>query len=334
MRVNDVKQILWWLSGGLLICIGVLVAVMFFLKPSRSHARVYGLYGEQQLTRARKPDQDRRSASRDFRTTYGATFSVKIDGTPPPRPVEPIKPVEAKTEKREFKLAEFIEVVALWTNVAFYRLKRDPGNVENVEEVAVGENIPAEKVPEIEGKAKLVRIEFMDSPFRAVFDVNGKEEVFLIAQEAVVLARRDPAEASAEEYRGPDGGVTPMGRTVATSGIQEKNGEFVLGPDVREMIKYDYNRFLKDVAWDVAPKGGIAVVKIRKGSRFDMLNGQAGGFIKEGDVIVSVGGVKVQSKSQIINHFKKNPVPSGTKLNVVISRYGRMINKVFTVPKG
>jgi hypothetical protein len=330
MRVNDVKQILWWLSGGLVICIGVLVAVMFFLKPSRPHWPVYARYGEQQLTRARKMDRDRRTASRDFRKTYGATFSVKIDGTPPPLPVEPIKPVEEEPERRDFKLAEFIDVVALWTDVAFYRLKRDTSKVEEVE---VGENIPAEKVPEIEGKAKLVRIEFKESPFRAVFDVNGKEEIFLIAQEAVMLARRQPAEASAEEYRGPDGGVTPMGRTVAAPGIREKDGEIIIGTDVREILNNDYNRFLKDVAWDVAPKGGIAVVKIRKGSRFDLLNGQAGGLIKEGDVIVSVGGVKVQSKSQIINHFKKNPVPAGQKLNVVISRYGRTINKVFTVPK-
>jgi len=309
----------------------VLVAVMFFLKPSRSYKTRYSQYGGKQMALAQKTDRDQRTANRDFRTTYGSTYTVKIDGIEPPRPVEPVKPVETRVEKRDFKLAEFIDVTALWLNGAFYRLKRDESKLE---EVKVGECIPTQQIPELAGKAMLTRIEFEKSPFRAVFDVHGKEEVFLIARHEVILPRSEAPVAFAEEYRGPDGGVVPLERTVAPFGVKEKNGEILIGRDVREMIRSDYNRFLKDVAWDVVPKGGIAVVKIRKGSRFDMLNGQAGGLIKEGDVIVSVNGVKVQSKAQIINHFKKNPVPPGSKLNVVISRYGRTLNKVITVPKG
>jgi hypothetical protein len=283
MRVNDVKSILWWLSGGLLICVGVLGAVVFFLKPTRSHARAYGLYGERQLARAREPDRDRPAAGLELETAYGSTFEVEIDGVRRFRPGKKQDPIEDPPAPRDFKLADLIDVVGVWTDAVFYRVKSDAARVEEVE---VGEAIPAGHVPRLEGKAELVRIEYEGTPFRAVFDVNGEEQAFRIPRDQV-------------------------GETV------------VIGRDVVS----DAPKLFEDVAWKAAPGSGIVVLKIRPGSRADLLNADLGGLLEERDVIVSVGGLRVRSKAQLINHFKQNPVPPGAKLKLVIFRHGKTITR-------
>ena len=333
MRIRDLKQILWWLGGGLLLCTGVLVAVMFFLKPSQSYALKYSLFAAQQLKNASQVDQASRTASWDLKN-YEATYELKIDGIAPPEPVKPReKPIE-KTSPKDYKLTDFIDVVALWTNVTFYRLKN---RTSKVEEVVIGDTIPRDQIPELDGKARLDRIEFEKSPFRAVFVLNGKEEIFLVPQEAVILDRPESEQVAVakEEYRGPNGGVRPMVRKIpATSGVKtDKDGTVKLGSDVQELINTDYEQFFKDVAWDETDKG-IAISKIRKGSRLDLLNQQANGILKDGDVVVSVNGVKVKSKAQIINHFKKNQVPPGQKVRVEIfrSQLGKTLFQNFQVP--
>jgi len=287
MRVNDLKQILWWLSGGLLVCVGVLVAVVFFLKPSRSHARAYGLYGERQMARARATNRDRPTAGPELVKTYGSTFKAKIDGKPPLTPDRSPGRVEDPPSPRDFKLADLIDVVGVWTDAVFYRVK---GNATHVEVVEVGEAIPAGHVPELQGKAQLARIDFEGTPFQAVFDVNGQEQAFRIPRDL-------------------DGESVVIGRDVVS----------------------DAGELIEDVTCTAAPNGGIRVGKIRPGSLADLLNAELGGLLKERDVIVSVGGLEVQSKAQLINHFKRNPVPPGSKLALVIRRHGKTITRTIVL---
>jgi hypothetical protein len=328
MRITDLKQILWWLAGGLLICTGVLTGVIL-LQPSKGHAGQFSQWGADQLILARKVDVGRQSAGWDFRKTYDATYSVKIDGiAPPPEPAAetgPEKPVEVK--KRP--LSDFLDVVALWTDVVFYRLKSRPGELGEVE---VGDTIPREQIPDLGGTAKLLRIEFHRSPFRAVFLVHGEEEVFLVAQEGVILAQPAAAAVASEgDYRGPDGLVPPGVREVPPPGIKvTEKGVEISGPTA-DMFNNEYDSLFKDVAWD-STKQGIAVSAIRKGSRFDLLNREAGGVLRERDVVAKVNGVKVESPAQIVNHFRENPVPRGAPIVVELIRSGQTVTQTFRVP--
>jgi len=322
MRMNDLKRIFWWLGGGLLIGSGALVAVVFFLKPDRSRARELSLHAERQMTRARETDRGRRPEGLDFKQTYGPAFKVKIDGIRPERPADDPTPVVDEARKRECKLADLIDVVGLWTRVAFYRLERDPTHVEAVE---VGGTIPARHVPELVGEAQLTRIEFEGSPFRAVFDVNGREEAFVIVPDTVGLAGAGGPRPPAAPYLGPDGPVRPLVRDIPPGSIRldKHDGTIVIGPDAA----CDWKRLLEGAVWDVAPTGGIALVKITPGSGADLLNARLGGLLKEGDVVLRVGGVEAKSRAQLINHFNRNRVPAGSKLDVVIRRYGRTFTR-------
>ncbi|MBN2489305.1 MAG: hypothetical protein JXQ29_00445 [Planctomycetes bacterium] len=330
MRITDLKQILWWLAAGLLICTGVL-AGLIVLRPSRGHAGEFSRWAATQLAQARKVELGRQSASWDFRKTYAATYAVKIDGVAPPVEVPVYEEPTRTIEKARRPLADFIDVIALWTDVAFYRLK---SRADRVEDVAVGKTIPPAHVPELGAEAKLLRIECARSPFRAVFLVHGAEEVFVIPQAAVLLDRVAQASAPAAEgdYRGPPGAVSPLVRTVAPVGIKVSDRGVELGRDIQDMVSTDPESFFRDVAWD-STRQGIAVVKIVKGSRLDLLLRETGGILQEGDVVARVNGVQVESKAQIINHFKQHPLKVGTPVVVEILRKGRTVTQTFYVPR-
>ncbi len=328
MHIRDLKQILWWLGGGLLICTGVLVVVIF-LNPSTSFKREFSKFAADQVSLARKVDQEQHAASAGFEDIYGATYEVKIDGIAPPPPIAPENTKKEKIEENR-PLSDFIEVVSLWTSVAFYKKKGIP----SLEEIQKGRDVPFEHAP-IKPLARLLRIEYTTTPFRVVFQVRDGEEVFLIPREAVLLGRREEKVASlgGEPYGGPGGLVQPQDRGSIVEGVQRAKDDTIhLGKDVQDLIRTDPDRLFKDVAWDVS-KHGIAIRQITKGSRVALLNQQAGGtLLREGDVVVSVNGVKVKSKAQIINHFRKNPVPPGGKVKVEMLRLGKPITQSFRVP--
>lgn len=335
MRINDLKQILWWLAGGLLICAGVLVGILL-IKPSKSLFPKYGKWSESQMVEATSVDDRKTSSDQDFEKSYSATYRVRIDGTEPEKPPPPPPKTEPKPDKSkvEPRLSDFLEVVAIWTNVAFYRPK---GVTARPDEVEVGGWIPSQKFPPgFKGYARLVRIDARESPFRAVFNANGKEEVFLVPQEDVIL-KPGPEEqvATLADYKGPAGLVRPMVRKAVPVGVKRgKDNSVVIGRDVQALISNDAEGFLKGIAWDTHEKG-VAISRIQKGSRIDMLNKQVGGgVLRDGDVISSVNGVKVESKAQIINHFRQNPVKSGARIVVEIfrAREGRTITQSFTAP--
>lgn len=334
MRVNDLKQILWWLAGGLLICAAVLVAILV-VRPSKSRFRDYSLWAENRAAESAAVDERRSNTSKDFQKEFGATYTTRIDGIEPEKPPPPPPPPPPPDPKPKVRppLSKFMDVVAIWTNVAFYR----PKNARTrPEEVVVGKWIPGNALPGFKGDARLIRIDARESPFRAVFLANGKEEIFLVPQPAVIL-KPGPQEqvATLEDYTGPAGLVTPIVRKVGPVGVKRgKDDDVIIGRDIQALISNDSEGFLKDIAWDTHPKG-VAISKIREGSRIDMLNKElGGGVLQDGDVIQSVNGVKVQSKAQIINHFRQNPVKPGSSIKVEIfrARQGRTIFQSFTAP--
>ena len=335
MRINDLKQILWWLAGGLLICAGVLVGILV-IQPIKSLFPKYGKWGELQMTEAAAVDDRKTTSDQEVEKSYGATYLTRIDGIEPEKPPPPPPVEDDKPEKPEVQppLSDFLEVVAIWTNVAFYRPK---GATARPDDVEVGGFIPSQKFPPgFKGYARLVRIDARESPFRAVFEANGKEEVFLVPQEDVILKPGpDERVATVADYPGPAGLVLPMERKAVPVGVKRgKDNSVVIGRDVQALISNDAEGFLRGVAWDTHEKG-VAISKIAPGSRLDMLNKQVGGgVLRDGDVISSVNGVKVESKAQIINHFRENPVKAGSRIVVEIfrAREGRTITQNFTPP--
>ena len=329
MHIRDLKQILWWLSGGLLICTLVLVVVIF-MNPSTSFKSRFSKFAGDQVVQARKVDQEHHAASAGFDSMYGATHELKIDGIAPPPPVKRDKTEEKKTEEIR-PLSDYIEVVSLWTDMAFYKKKGS----SPLEEIQEGGDVPFKHAP-IKPPARLLRIDYRTTPFRVVFQVRDNEEIFLIPREAVWLGHREEKVTSlgGKPYPGPDGLVDPQSRGPIVQGVSRgKDDSIQLGEDVQDLIRTDPDRFFKDVAWK-STRHGIAIQKIVKGSRVAILNQQAGGTIlKEGDVVVSVNGVKVQSKSQIVNYFKQNPVKSGGLVRVEILRLGKPITQSFRVPQ-
>ena len=335
MRVSDIKQSLWYLCGGLVVCSGVVVAAMTWFKKPVSRAEGYDKWAKSEMVAALKVDSGAAGVTNEkFDAVYPSTFGAKIDGiAPPPPKAAPSKrdPGPAAPPPKR-PLSDFIVLSAVFGEGVQYRLRQgDTG----VFEVGLGYPVP-QKHASISPEAKLVAIKVKEFPIQVVFKVRDEDEVLLVPRDDITMQRPvDEGEDGEPEYTGPGGRVSPMARTVEPAIKRHKDGGYVMGREMQSVIRNDSNNLLKGIAWDQTDKG-IRITKIRKGSLADQMLSQVkalgGNFVQERDIVVSVNGVKVKSKAQILGHFRTNPVEPGGAVKVEIWRNGRTETKVVRVP--
>lgn len=337
MRVSDIKQSLWYLCGGLVVCSGVVVAAMTTFKRPESRVAGYDRWAKGEMAAALRVDAgDGGGAVTAFDKAYPSTFGLKINGIRPPKPKPIRRPDSGKPPPPppDRPLSDFIVLSAVFGKGVQYRLRQgDTG----VFEVGLGDVIP-EKHASISPEAKLIAIKVREFPIQVVFKVRDDEEVLLVPRDDLRLER--PADAdivASEPYQGPNGTVQPMRRTVEPQVTRAKDGKgYVIGREVQDLFRNRSNQLLQGIAWDQTDKG-IRITKIRKGSLADQMLGQVkalgGSLLRERDIVMSVNGIKVQSKAQILSHFQSNPVPPGGTVTVEIWRNGAVQTEVVRVPR-
>lgn len=332
MRVTDLKQILWWLCGGLLVCSGLIVGYMIW-KPHVSRQKLYSKIAASCVTKALSQKTEQQQSQQDFKR-YEATYGLKIDGIAPPPPPPPDRPVAKQpppVKKQKYPLSDFVVLTAIWTNGVFYRAKTGAPTKHGLR---VGEEMPKEHVAQIDPPIRLLRIEKNEPPTRAVFLVWGKEEVLLVPKEGILLQApaNEPVRIAAS-YKGPTGTVRPNRRAVPRGFSTDKaTNALILGEEVQEIVRNNSEALMRGIAWSPHEKG-VLVSRIADGSLAKQLIQKAGGtLLQQGDVLMSVNGVKVQSRSQIVSHFKKNPVKAGTPIKVEVLRFGNVVTRTVRMP--
>ncbi len=337
MRVSDIKQSLWYLVVGLVACSVVVVVWITWIKPPVSNAAGFDRWAKAEMVAALRVDADSEGgATAAFDKAFPATFGLKINGIEPPKPAPVRRPDTGKPPPPppDRPLSDFIVLSAVFGKGVQYRLRQgDTG----IFEVGLGDVIP-EKHATISPEAKLIAIKVEEFPIQVVFKVRDDEEVLLVPRDDLRLQRPDDGNIVASEpYQGPKGTVTPMRRTVEPGVTRAKDGKgYVIGQSVQDVFRNRADQLLKGIAWDQTDKG-IRITKIRKGSLADQMLGQVkaigGSLLRERDIVMSVNGVKVQSKAQILSHFRSNPVPAGGTVTVQIWRNGAVKTEVVRVPR-
>jgi len=112
--------------------------------------------------------------------------------------------------------------------------------------------------------------------------------------------------------------------------VEVEKDMYVIGLKDQQGLSDDYSSYLRDagVAEELDGKGGkkIAFKNVRPNGLASKTYG-----IKSGDVLVSINGVPVSSKSQAIRWVKDHPdLP---KYVVVVNRIGQQITKTILVPR-
>ena len=287
MRLGDPKRALSWLGGGLICGTGVLVGILY-LHPSRSHARNFGEWAHGQLNAARRARCEEPGKRPNSPRAYAAAFEVKIDGIRPSSKMAEVRPTPPAGPRA--RLSDLIVVVAVWTNVAFFRRKAEPTTLDAVE---VGNAIPKERIPALGAEAKLLRIEYGTSPFRVVFEARGEVVTFRVA---------------------PHEGLSPGASDASAEAVPERMGGDRFCSSLGEFLQLIFTE---------PERGSRLATFTPKGVR--IMRGPTTGPIRRGDLITRINDVPIRDRLQILSHFKRHPLKAGSCIRVEAVRCGRVI---------
>jgi PDZ domain-containing protein len=350
MKVRMIKSLLWSLNG--LLTLAILGSVALFVLKSRTARadRLDGLDAIQRdvMSKAKKGPAKSTAGVNDYETIW--KLDLRNNPPPPPEPERAAPPKPTTTP-----LGEVIALRAIvgQTIMVEFKDKKDPVNpAQKVQkQVQVGTDIP-----DVSPAATLLSIEPAPEPERVKFRYDGKEVVMSIVRTLEASTEKSvgggppgkrgknapegKGDIEVEEdqpFPGPSGQVPAIGRVPGSDGPvtetkQIKPGVWQISNDERDKIR--------DTAKDLLEQADVRTYTNEKTHKNegmivdhiqpDSLLLQRG--LQEGDVIKSINGTPVSSKTDIINYVKDNQ----DRLNVVrvvIDRLGKPMTIEYHIPK-
>jgi len=327
MKTTEIRKMVWSLSGLVGLAIGYSLVIHWQynrrLKTSTSFVpQVDDIFRSRAATGTPEKGSDPLE-------TFNAAFDMRMDGKEPPPPLPPDEPVPAAPPPKE-KLQNLVEVTGIFRRSISYYPKKKP-RPETDLTVDVGQ-----KFKELE-EATLKAILVKPRPIRVLVHWQGEDVILECGEEEKERTRTvmvSPGGGSPAGFKGPAGSIQAGGREPDTI-VEDKDqkGLFTIPRKEQDYLLENMETLIGDLQTreerDSSDKpAGVRIQKLKENSYLTQLGA------REGDIVVSVNGVRVTSREQIVNHFRQNPVPpTTTQVPVVIIREGQRLEFNYRLPQ-
>jgi hypothetical protein len=325
MKTTEVRKMVWSLSG----LVGLAIVYSLFIHwqyTRRLKNWVPSVSQVDDIFRSRAAAAVPEKGS-DPIESFTAAFDLRMDGKEPEKTVDPVSNTPPPPPPKE-KLSDLVDVTGIFRRSISYRLKKKPSPEDYTVDVG-------QKFKELE-EALLKAILVMPRPSRAIVHWQGEDVVLECGEEEktrTTVSRVPGAVGSGPAgFKGPAGAIQPGGREPETITDTDK-GTFTIPRKEQDYLLENMETLIGDMQTreerDSGDKpSGVRIQKLKESSYLKQLGA------REGDIVVSVNGVKVTSREQIVNHFRQNPVPPGTtQVPVEIIREGQRQTIQYRLPQ-